>query len=239
MSVCTRNQKVGKGLINSIINKLPVELHIPGYNFCGPGTKLSERLQRGDRGINPLDEACREHDKAYFTHKDLNLRHKADKILANKAKARVVAPDSSLLERAAALAVSNIIKGKIYMGAGMNSKRLRAQIKKLQAANKPNKKANKKRKQKTRKLQVPKQGGILPLIPIMAGLSALGGLAGGAAKIVQTINTKKAEKNQLNEALRHNKMVEQLLANGKKSGGSGLYLKPYAYGKGIRIKKKR
>lgn len=31
----------GKGLVNSIINKLPFELHLPGYQYCGPGTKLS------------------------------------------------------------------------------------------------------------------------------------------------------------------------------------------------------
>lgn len=31
------NVKSGRGLINSAINKLPFELHIPSYNFCGPG----------------------------------------------------------------------------------------------------------------------------------------------------------------------------------------------------------
>ena len=50
-------QRRGKGLVNSIIDKLPVELHIPGYQYCGPGTKLKERLARGDPGINPLDAA--------------------------------------------------------------------------------------------------------------------------------------------------------------------------------------
>lgn len=55
----------GRGLLNKIINKLPVELHIPGYQFCGPGTKLAKRIARGDHGINPLDTACKEHDIAY------------------------------------------------------------------------------------------------------------------------------------------------------------------------------
>jgi hypothetical protein len=44
----------GRGILNSVINKLPVELHIPGYNYCGPGTKLSKRLSRGDKGVNDL-----------------------------------------------------------------------------------------------------------------------------------------------------------------------------------------
>jgi hypothetical protein len=36
--------KRGSGFLNTLINKLPIELHIPGYNFCGPGTKLEKSL---------------------------------------------------------------------------------------------------------------------------------------------------------------------------------------------------
>ena len=46
------------------------EMHIPGYNFCGPGTSVSERIKRGDHGINELDNACREHDVDYMLHAD-------------------------------------------------------------------------------------------------------------------------------------------------------------------------
>jgi len=70
------------GLLNRAINALPIELHIPGYQFCGPGT----RLARGDRGINPLDAACREHDIAYSRSNDLGQRHVADRILAARAR---------------------------------------------------------------------------------------------------------------------------------------------------------
>lgn len=38
----------GKGLVDTVINKLPIELHLPGYQYCGPGTKLEKRLTRGD-----------------------------------------------------------------------------------------------------------------------------------------------------------------------------------------------
>jgi hypothetical protein len=38
------------------------EMHIPGYNFLGPGTQVEARVKRGDRGINALDEAARIHD---------------------------------------------------------------------------------------------------------------------------------------------------------------------------------
>jgi hypothetical protein len=61
----TRKVKTGKSLLNSVINRLPFEAHIPRYSYCGPGTKLKERLARRDKGINPLDSACRTHDIAY------------------------------------------------------------------------------------------------------------------------------------------------------------------------------
>lgn len=61
---CKAKQTSGGGLVDSILTKLPVELHIPGYQYCGPGTKLQKRLTRGDPGINPLDAACKEHDIA-------------------------------------------------------------------------------------------------------------------------------------------------------------------------------
>lgn len=51
---------VEEGVVNTLINKLPVELHLLGYHYCGPGTRLKERLARGDLGINPWDQACKE-----------------------------------------------------------------------------------------------------------------------------------------------------------------------------------
>lgn len=32
-----KSAKRGLGLVNKLIDKLPVELHLPGYNYCGPG----------------------------------------------------------------------------------------------------------------------------------------------------------------------------------------------------------
>lgn len=103
--------KSGKGLINSAIKKIPFEMHIPGYRYCGPGTKLDKRLQRGDTGINKLDEACKEHDIAYSTNNN-NIKNQADKKLISKAWQRVKAKDSSIGERASALAVTGLMKMK-------------------------------------------------------------------------------------------------------------------------------
>lgn len=120
----------GSGLVNSLINKLPVELHVPGYRFCGPGTRLSKRLARGDRGINPLDEACKAHDISYAASNNIEERHRADKILGEKAWERFKAKDSSFGEKTAALTISGIMKGKTKLGMGARSKRRSKRIRK-------------------------------------------------------------------------------------------------------------
>jgi hypothetical protein len=81
----TRKVKTGKSLLNSVINWFPFEAHITGYSYCGPGTKLKERLARGDKGNYPLDSACRTHDIAYENSNNLDIRHKADKLLEEQA----------------------------------------------------------------------------------------------------------------------------------------------------------
>lgn len=63
-------KKTGNGHLDKIINKLPLEMHLPGYKFCGPGTKLKRRLARGEKGVNMLDEACKEHDIQYDMHEN-------------------------------------------------------------------------------------------------------------------------------------------------------------------------
>jgi len=114
------NLKRGSGIINKIINTLPFEVHVPGYNFCGPGTKLKQRLERGDRGINQLDEACRVHDIAYSQYKDLADRHKADAVLINKAWERVGSK---------AYLITIIMKTKKKFGMGVKKGTKRKEIK--------------------------------------------------------------------------------------------------------------
>ncbi|KYN05740.1 hypothetical protein ALC62_03326 [Cyphomyrmex costatus] len=173
------------GLLNHAINALPIELHIPGYQFCGPGTRLVKRLARGDRGINPLDEACREHDIAYSQCKDLAKRHVADNILAEEARKRITAKDSTLGERAAATAVWAAMKAKTKIGMGLKTK--------------------KKKSTKKRILPVAKRGGILPMLPL---LGVVGSLVGGAAGVAKAINDSKAAQRQLEELKRHNRVME-------------------------------
>jgi hypothetical protein len=68
----------GSGAFNTLLNKLSnvmPELHIPGYNFCGPFTKLDKRLSRGNKPVNKLDAGCKEHDIFCRYHKDTKERH--------------------------------------------------------------------------------------------------------------------------------------------------------------------
>lgn len=112
----------GSGVVNTLINKLPFELHLPGYNYCGPGTKLQTRLARGDQGVNALDESCRKHDIAYAQNKNLELRHKADSILGKEAWKRVKSKDASIGERLSALGVAGVMKAKVKLGMGLSKK---------------------------------------------------------------------------------------------------------------------
>lgn len=194
----------GGGVLNTLINKLPVELHIPGYQYCGPGTKLQKRLARGDPGRNPLDRACKAHDIAYSQSSDLAHRHRADQELASAAWARAKSGDSSIGERIAALGVAGTMKAKVAVGGG---------VKRSKGGKKTSKGKGK------RRIAPPKKvGGFLPLL--LAGLGALGSLAGGGAAIARSVNAAKAASKQLTEAERHNKKMEELLVR----KGRGLQL---------------
>lgn len=235
----------GGGLVNSLINNLPFELHLPGYNFCGPGTRLRARLLRGDKGINQLDNACMQHDIAYNST-NLEDRHRADFELLNMAKQRMKSMNAGKGEKLASWLVSKVMKTKLKHGAGTKSFRsivstIRNRLKTLKPSN--NSKAirvaysaakklvkNNKGVRMPRIIPLPKTGGILPLIPIFAGLSALGALAGGAAGITKAVHDHKSATKNFEEAQRHNRTMESIAL------GKGLYMKPYKKGNGLFVK---
>ena len=109
----------GNGLINSLIDNLPVELHLPGYNYAGPGTNLDLRLEKGIKPKNLLDEAAMYHDIAYSKSNNLEDRHAADKILQEAAWNRVLAPDAGIGEKSMGWLVTNAMKAKRALGAGL------------------------------------------------------------------------------------------------------------------------
>lgn len=250
--------KRGRGLFDRIIDKLPFELHLPSYQYCGPGTKLEKRLARGDKGVNKLDEFCKEHDIAYANHKDSAERYKADKKLGAEALKRVFSKDAKLGERASSLLVTAAMKAKnglSKIGLGISNKRMkipknivfatlvkdaRNGIKKsrartvdsaIKAAVRSAKKTAKgKRIKMPRIIKVPTfTGGILPILPILAGLSAIGAITGSVAGVVKTAKDIKVARDALDEYKRHNKAMEIKV-------GKGLYLRPHSTGKGLYLR---
>lgn len=212
-SVIRKTRVKGAGLINSIISNLPIELHIPGYQFCGPGTKLEKRLARGDTGINPLDALCKSHDQAYAATENLSERHAADRVLLEGAKARITAPDSTFGERSAARLIRAIIGAKLMMGAG--TRRRKRGIKRKRGAGIKRKKTRgagcRRRKRRTR------HGGF-----IWPAIST-------ALTAYKTYKDIANAKKMLSEQQKHNR---DMLARGR-----GLYLRPY--GKGIRRRRRK
>lgn len=221
------------------------------------GTKLSERLARGDKGVNGLDEFCKEHDIAYETNKDSSERYKADKKLSSGAMKRLFSRDASLGERAASLLVSAAMKAKtglskFGMGLGCGKKKkktisfntlvqdARREIKKSKANNfgdaikaalrSAKKSAKVKRIKVPRIIKVPSiSGGILPILPILAGLGAIGSLVGTATGVLKTVKDMKNATAQLEENKRHNQAMERKV-------GSGLYLGTFKKGKGLYLR---
>ena len=58
----------GGSLLNKAINNLSFEMHLPGQNFTGPGTKLKKRLNQDltpkdwSKPVNRVDKAIYHHD---------------------------------------------------------------------------------------------------------------------------------------------------------------------------------
>ncbi|KAJ8914483.1 hypothetical protein NQ315_002755 [Exocentrus adspersus] len=217
----------GEGVLNSIIDKLPGEIHIPGYQFCGPGTKLKERLSKGQQGVNPLDGFCRKHDIAYSQSSDLQDRNKADYELEQRAWERVKYKDAKFGEKAAAWLVTTAMKakrnldmrikpgGRVTKSPQTNSFR-RGVIKKVAKVLKESPPQNTLKKSAS--------------IALKAARVAIKNV--GASAIAKTIIDAKNAKKKLEEDHRHNAAMEAIGAKGsglylKKNqrGGFGLYLK--------------
>ncbi|CAH0395204.1 unnamed protein product [Bemisia tabaci] len=218
----------GKGLINWLINKNPLSIRIPYYNYCGPGNPLEEQLANNVQPVDKLDLECQKHDSFYKDHKDTESRHVADRKLRDIAWERFKAKDSSLREKAASYLVTNIMKAKLAMGAGVRNKKNRSKTcggickKKKKTGAGTRRKSIKKRPRKKKTclpsvIALPKTGGILQyLLPLLNGLSKVGSLAGTATELLNAIQKVRGK------GARGPKTV---LMPYKK--GYGLFLKPY------------
>src|SRR5436190_14512043 len=90
---------------------MPFDFTLPGYNYCGPGTKTTTA-----EPVNVLDGYCMDHDQFYEMHADAASRYVADLLLAKLAWVRFFSPDPQLGERIVCLLVYGAmsIKTRLY-----------------------------------------------------------------------------------------------------------------------------
>ena len=115
----------GSLLLNKFINNIPVEMHLPGHNFTGPGTKLNKRLnpdltpKKRSKPINRVDKAAYHH-VCYLKNNDTATRNAVcDKNMLKELKGIY---NPTLRERLDKSIVSNLIGTKIKFGMGVKKK---------------------------------------------------------------------------------------------------------------------
>ena len=76
-----KSDAIGGSFLNTLVNKLPFEMHLPGYNFTGPGTKLYKRLNPNGTPkewsipINKVDNAAYHRALCSSKHYDTKTRN--------------------------------------------------------------------------------------------------------------------------------------------------------------------
>ena len=118
----------GGSVLNKFINNLPVEMHLPGHNFTGPGTKLNKRLnpdltpKKWSKPINRVDKASYNHDNCYLKNNDTATRNAVcDKNMLKELKGIY---NPTIRERMERGLVSSLIGTKARFGWGLNKKKL-------------------------------------------------------------------------------------------------------------------
>ena len=113
----------GGSILNKMINNLPVEMHLLGHNFTGPGTKLNKRLnadltpKEWSKPINRIDKAAYHHDICYLKNNDTATRNNVcDNNMLNEMK-NIYNP--TLRERMERGLVSTLIGTKKRFGWGV------------------------------------------------------------------------------------------------------------------------
>ena len=107
----------GGSFLNTLVNKLPFEMHLPGHNFTGPGTKLYKRFnpdgtpKEWSIPINRVDNVAFHHDLFYSKHGDTKTRNEVcDKRMLGELSGIV---NQTLREIIDKLIVGKLIKAKV------------------------------------------------------------------------------------------------------------------------------
>ncbi|GFY22231.1 uncharacterized protein TNCV_3298741 [Trichonephila clavipes] len=120
-------KKKGKGVVNTAINNLPFEMHLPGHQFTDPGTQLLKGKTRlnpdlthkeWSKPINRVDEAAYKHDECCIKNKDTKTKNEVCD--SDMIKELDDIPNLTIRERLERAVVKPIIKAKKTFG--MSSK---------------------------------------------------------------------------------------------------------------------
>ena len=122
----------GGSLLNKAIINLPFEMHLPGHNFTGPGTKLNKRLnpdltpKKWSKPVNRVDKAAYHHDVCYLKNDDTATRNAVcDKNMLKELKGIY---NPTLRERLDKSIVSKLIGTKVKFGMGFKKKSLAEEL---------------------------------------------------------------------------------------------------------------
>ena len=104
----------GGSFLNTLVNKHPFEMHLPGHIFTGPGTKLYKRLNPDETStmwsipINRVGNEAYHRDLCYSEHDDTKTRNEVcDKTMLGELNGIV---NSTLRERIEKSIVGKLIK---------------------------------------------------------------------------------------------------------------------------------
>ena len=105
--------------------KFDGEFHIPGYNYAGPGTDLSKRLDKNDKPlpgfepVNALDAVALQHDLNYReAGNDMAKQRAADDLMVKQIN-ELPTNNVSWKERAMRWAAKKIIATKVKLGVAL------------------------------------------------------------------------------------------------------------------------
>lgn len=104
--------------------KYPGEMHLPGMNFAGPGTRLDLRLnpngtpKDSSRPVDRVDEAAYRHDMAYSAFPDTKMRNVADRVMVSELNE---IPKPTIRERVERAVIKPILSTKANFGLGVTN----------------------------------------------------------------------------------------------------------------------
>ena len=117
-----KRDATGGSFLNTLVNKLPFEMHLPWHNFTGPRTKLYKRLnsdvtpKEWSIPINRVDNAAYHHDLCYSKHDDTKTRNEVwNKTMLGELSGIVI---PTLTERIDKSIVGKLIKAEVNFRLG-------------------------------------------------------------------------------------------------------------------------